>query len=69
MSDLFDFGDVIHSYGDAQALADGMLVDLPGMGAMVTFHGRQVNRMSRALYEAFRPFIESADEPESSGEV
>lgn len=63
MSDLFDFGDVIHSYSDAQALADGMLVDLPGIGVNVTFHGRRLERMSNALYEALRPFVEVTDEP------
>jgi hypothetical protein len=63
MNDLFDFGDVVHSYGDAQALADGVLVDLPGSGVNVTFHGRRIERMSRALYEALRPFVEITDQP------
>jgi hypothetical protein len=63
MSDLFDFGDVIHTYSDAQALADGVVVDLPGMGVRVTFRGWRIERMSRALYEALQPSMEIAEEP------
>ncbi len=66
MSDPFDFGNVIHSYSDAQALADGMLVDLPSIGVQVTFRVRRIERMSSALYEALRPFVEISEEPQKA---
>lgn len=51
--------DYISVYTDQQALEDGVLVDITA--ALKSFHGKPVNRMTRALWEEFRPFLTVAD--------
>lgn len=60
---LFTDDDVISTYTDAHALADGVLIDLPGIGCRVTFRDRAVNRMTVPLFEALKPFLIDYDEP------
>ena len=49
------FGEPIAVYTDEQALADGVLVDISGLG--VCFRGRPVNRMTGGLWAAIEPFV------------
>lgn len=49
--------DLISSYGDAEAVADRLLIDLPAIGCHVTFQGRVVNRMTARLFEELKPFL------------
>ena len=51
--------DYIAVYTDQQALEDGVLVDITP--ALKRFHGKPVNRMTRALWEEFQPFLRIAD--------
>ena len=48
------FGPPIDVYTDAQALGDGVLVDIGPLA--VHFHGRPVNRMTGGLWGDFKPF-------------
>ena len=48
------FGDPIDVYTDAEALADGMLVDLSPFG--LHFRGRLVNRITGGLWADLQPF-------------
>jgi len=49
------FGDPIDVYTDADALADGLLVDLTPLG--LHFRGRLVNRITGGLWADLRPFL------------
>lgn len=51
--------DYISVYTDQQAIEDGVLVDISQ--ARVSFRGLPVNRMTRALWEEFKPFLTVAD--------
>ena len=51
--------DYISVYTDEQALEDGVLVDITA--ALKSFHGKPVNRMTRVLWEEFRPFLSVAE--------
>ena len=48
------FGDVVFAYTDAQAVADGVLVDIGGWG--LQFRGRPVNRMTRTVWVELEPY-------------
>ena len=50
------FGEVISTYTDADAIEDGVLVELQ---ARVTFRGLPVNRMTRHLFDNLMPFVEA----------
>lgn len=63
---LFSDDDIIYSYPDAHAVADGALIDLPAIGCRVAFRGRAVNRMTAHLFEAMRPFLIDLDDPISA---
>jgi hypothetical protein len=56
-----NWGEPISVYTDAQALEDGVLVDL-GQFPRVTFRGLPVNRMTSHLFEDLKPFLESDGE-------
>lgn len=43
-------------YTDANALADGVLVDLFGQGVKIYFADRPVTRMTTALFDALKPY-------------
>ena len=47
--------EVISTYTDAQAVEDGVLVDITAVG--VGFQGKPINRMTRTLWEDFQPFL------------
>jgi len=49
------FGEPVAVYADAQALADGMLVDISPLG--LRFRARPVNRMTRGLWADLEPFV------------
>jgi hypothetical protein len=49
-------GEVISTYTDANALEDGLLVELR---ARVSFCGLPVNRMTRHLFDDLMPFVEA----------
>ena len=51
--------DYISVYTDQQAIEDGVLVDITQ--AHVSFRGLPVNRMTRALWEEFQPFLKVAE--------
>jgi hypothetical protein len=53
------FGEVIDSYTDAQALEDGVLIELYMPGRFLEF---PINRMTRHLFDDLAPFVE----PEAS---
>ncbi len=44
---------IVFMYTDAQAVSDGVLVDLDQLGAAVRFHGADVNRLTGHLFGAF----------------
>jgi hypothetical protein len=46
------FGEPISIYTDAQALRDGLLVNVAGL-PIKTIHGYPVNRVTRAVWEAY----------------
>ena len=50
------FGEVISTYTDAQALDDGLLVELP---TGIVFRGLPINRMTRHLFDELLPFAEA----------
>jgi len=50
------FGEVISTYTDAQALDDGLLVELP---TGIVFRGLPINRMTRHLFDELLPFVEA----------
>ena len=50
------FGDVISTYTDAQAVADGVLVDISVWE--LEFRGRPVNRMTRTVWNELEPFAQ-----------
>ncbi len=50
------FGDVVFVYTDAQAVADGVLVDIALWG--LAFRGRPVNRMTRTVWDELEPFAQ-----------
>jgi hypothetical protein len=50
------FGEVIDSYTDAQALEDGVLVDLYMPARFQEF---PINRMTRHLFDDLAPFVEA----------
>ncbi len=50
------FGEEIYSYGDAQALEDGFLVELY---MPARFQESPINRMSRHLFDDLEPFVEA----------
>ena len=50
------FGEVISTYTDAQAVADGVLVDIGAWG--LTFRGCPVNRMTRTVWIELEPFAQ-----------
>ncbi len=55
MRDMRDyFGDVISVYTDAQALEDGVLVDISSY--RLAFREKLVNRMTRTVYRELLPF-------------
>ena len=53
------FGEVISVYTDADALEDGVLVDISEL--RVSFRGMPINRMTQALWSDFEPFFEGED--------
>jgi hypothetical protein len=50
------FGDVVFAYTDAQAVADGVLVDISAWN--LGFRGRAVNRMTRTVWNELEPFAQ-----------
>ena len=50
------FGEVVSSYTDAQALEDGVLVELH---MPARFQGFPINRMTRRLFDDLEPFVEA----------
>ena len=54
-----DAWELIDVYSEAQATEDGFLVSLQGVMA-VAFHGIPINRMTRHLFDALHPAVESA---------
>ncbi|MFI5093736.1 MAG: hypothetical protein ACHQIK_09865 [Candidatus Acidiferrales bacterium] len=59
------FGEVISTYTDANALEDGLVVELR---ARVSFRGLPVNRMTRHLFDDLMPFVE-AEAPLFDGDL
>jgi hypothetical protein len=47
------FGEVIFAYTDADALRDGVLIDLTSLG--LAFEGKPINRITAALFWQERP--------------
>jgi len=57
------FGEPISIYTDADALDDGVLVDISSLN--VRFHNRRINRLTSHAWEEFKPFlIQPGDEDE-----
>jgi hypothetical protein len=56
---LWDGVEVISSYTDKQAVADGVLVDLPAAGIEVEYNGRRIDRCTIALWGAFERTAQS----------
>ncbi len=54
--DLFAGVEIISFYGDEQALEDGVLVDIAGIG--LNFRGVPITRMTDHLWNDFHPFTE-----------
>ena len=54
MGDEF-WGEPISVYTDQEALEDGVLVDISGIN--LQYQGKPINRMARALYAHFEPFL------------
>lgn len=48
--ELFKDTDVISTYTDADALADGVLVNIAGFAVITTPNGKRVNRATGALF-------------------
>lgn len=57
------FGEPISIYTDADALEDGVLVDVSSLN--VRFHNRLINRFTSNAWEAFRALLTKADEDEA----
>ena len=56
---MYEDMEIISTYTDQQALEDGVLVDLTP--ARASFRGQPVNRMTRNLWEEFKPFLTVAE--------
>jgi hypothetical protein len=57
------FGEPISIYTDADALEDGVLVDVSSL--KIRFRDRVINRLTSNAWEAFKPFLVNPLEPES----
>lgn len=55
------WGEPISVYTDAQAVEDGILIDISGL--RVILRGLPVNRMTSNLSRAFEPFVRSRENP------
>ena len=64
MKDDF-WGEPIFTYTDSQALEDGVLVDISGLG--LTLDGMPINRMTGTLYGELDPFFK-AEAPRFDGD-
>ena len=51
------WGPVIYEYTDKQAVDDGVLVDISGLG--LTLDGKPINRMTGTLYGELEPFVKA----------
>ena len=47
---------IVSVYTDAQAVSDGVLVDISSWG--LRFRGRPVNRMTRTVWSELEPFVQ-----------
>ncbi len=52
------WGPPIFEYTDRQAVEDGVLVDISGLG-LPTLNGRPINRMTGTLYGELEPFVKA----------
>ena len=52
--DMAPFGPVVFRYTDAQAVEDGVLVDVSAMN--LRFQGKPLNRVTRAVWDELLPF-------------
>ena len=54
------FGEPIDVYTDTDAIEDGTLVDLAQF-TDIRFRGRPINRMTRPLFEQFKPILDDEE--------
>jgi len=59
------FGEPISVYTDTDAVENGTIVDLIQF-TRVLFHGLPINRMTRHLFEDFKPFLQDEGEEEDA---
>lgn len=60
LQEVFANSDVVFVYSDAEALEDGVLVDISSAG--ITFQGQPVNRMTGTLWNDLQPFYPDGEE-------
>ena len=58
----FDGADIVSVYADAQAVEDGVLVDIGSL--RMSFQGLPVNRMTRNLWAKMEPFFSTVKVPD-----